>query len=288
MVKKHLSNPVENIKKEYNNLSKTQKKIADFLLSREDMGGFLSLNELSEQAGVTTVTVVRFCKNIGYETFSDFKKDCQNYIQSMILPRNVIKINYENISESIDNTLKKVIDNEIALVKETLTHISQESIEQAIEIIINCKKVHIAAKGVAIPVAEILKTRFDFLCIESELIRMDNINLLPRRLINCDEKDTFIIFSFPNYTQTLGDLAKCAQSLGSKVICITDKPISPPALYSDVLFTCQTSSTIFYNSMTAPSSLVNIIATLLAIELNSELKEIKPKIDNLSTYFKER
>ena len=288
MEKYPLSNPIENIKKRYNKLSKAQKKIADFILSREDIGSFLSLNELSEQADVTAVTVVRFCKSIGYNTFSDFKKDCQNYLQSMILPRNVVKFDYEDTPKSIDKTLKKVIENEKTLIDETLKHINYDSIKQTIEMILNCRKVHIAARGITIPVAKILKTRLDFLCIESELIKMDNINLLPRRLLNCNEEDVFIIFSFPNYSQSLGDLAKCVKSLGSKIICITDKAISPPALFSDILLTCQTSSTVFYNSMTAPSSLVNVIATLLAIELNDKLRQNKLKIKRLAEYFNNR
>ena len=288
MEKHHLTNPIENIKNRYSMLSKTQKKIADFILSREDIGSFLSLNELSEQAGVTAVTVVRFCKKIGYNTFSDFKKDCQNYLQSMILPKNVVKLDYESIPNSIDNVLQKVIENEITLVNETLKHINYDSIKQTIDIILTSKKVHLAARGITIPVAKILKTRLDFLCIESELIKMENINLLPRRLLNCNEDDVFIIFSFPNYSQSLGDLAKCVKSLGSKIICITDKAISPPALFSDILLICQTSSTIFYNSMTAPSSLVNVIATLLAIELNNKLKQNKLKIKRLAEYFNNR
>lgn len=288
MDKQQLRSPMANIKKEYSKLSKTQKKIADFLLSREDIGSFLSLNDLSEQAGVTPVTVVKFCKRIGYDTFSDFKRDCQNYLQSMIFPRSVVRFDYEDISESLDNTLEKIIDNEISLVKETLTHINYDNINQAIKMILNSRKIYIAAKGITIPVAQILQTRFDFLCIESELIKMDNINLLPRRIVNCNEKDTFIIFSFPNYTLSLGDLAKCVKSLGCKVICITDKAISPPACFSDILLLCQTSSTIFYNSMTAPSSLVNIIATLLALELNEVLKENKPEIKRLSQYFNDK
>ena len=145
MSKRLLPSPMESIKMEYNNLSKAQKKIADFLLSREDIGGFLSLNELSDQAGVTAVTVVKFCKRIGYNTFSDFKRDCQNYLQSMIFPRNVVRFDYEDISGSLDNTLQKAIDNEISLVKETLEHISYENINQAIKMIINCRKVYIAA-----------------------------------------------------------------------------------------------------------------------------------------------
>jgi DNA-binding MurR/RpiR family transcriptional regulator len=288
MEKHHLANPIENIKTQYFMLSKTQKKIADFILSREDIGSFLSLNELSEQADVTAVTVVRFCKKIGYNTFSDFKKDCQNYLQSMILPKNVVKLDYEDISNSIDNMLQKVIENEITLVNETLKHINYDSIKQTIEIILTSKKIHLAARGITIPVAKILKTRLDFLCIESELIKMENINLLPRKLLNCNEDDVFIIFSFPNYSQSLGDLAKCVKSLGSKIICITDKAISPPALFSDILLICQTSSTIFYNSMTAPSSLVNVIATLLAIELNNKLKQNKLKIKRLAEYFNNR
>jgi hypothetical protein len=54
----------------------------------------------------------------------------------------------------------------------------------------------------------------------------------------------------PNYNKSIGQVARSAR-LWQKVICVTDKTASPPSCYSDVILLCQTSSLVFYNSMTA-------------------------------------
>lgn len=283
------TNPIEIIRKEYNSLSRTQKKIADLLLERGDVACFLSLNDLSDMAGVTAVTVVKFAKKLGYDNFSDLKKDLQNYVQSMISPRSVVKSDLQQFDNLCNtNTIQRIIESELSLMSETYNSINKDSIIGAVRLILSARKIYLAAKGLTIPVAETLLTRLNFLCIESELIKMDNINLLPRRILHADEQDVFIVFSFPNYTQAIGEIAKCAKHLGSKVICITDKTTSPPSCYSDIILLCHTSSLVFYNSMTVPLSVVNIIATLLAIELKDRLAEDKPKIKQLASFFEDK
>lgn len=280
-------NPIERIKSCYGHLTKAHKKIADFVLARDDIGSFLSLTDLSEQSGVTAVTVVKFCKSIGYDTFSDFKKDLQSYMQAMILPRGVVKADLNKFS-TMDKleSINAIIQSEEMLLKDTYSLISSESINNVIQLILSAKRVYLAARGISIPIAQILQTRLDFLSIESTLIKMDNINILPRKLINCGKDDVFIIFSFPNYSQSLGDLAECVKELDCKLICITDKMMAPPAAYSDVVLLCQTSSIIFYNSMTVPSSLVNVLATLLAIELKEQMSHNSDKLSEISNHFK--
>lgn len=288
---KKLDNPIERINQEYKKLSNTQKKIADVIIESPEIACFLSLNELVEVTGVSAVTIGRFSKKLEYNNFKDLKINLQTYVQSMISPKNVIKQNtkYENDDINIHNgdIFYEVIENEKNLLNQTYDMLNEDSILQAIQVILEARKIFIVAKGLTIPVAETLLLRLQFLSINAELLKMDNLNLIPRRILNTNEQDVFIVFSFPNYTQAIGTVAQSAKHLGSYIITITDKTSSPPSCYSDIVLLCQSSSLIFYNSMTAALSLINIMASLLTVSLNKELERRKEKTNELSEFFKE-
>ena len=59
------------IKKIYNELRKSEKKVADYILANryeiEEMG----LEEIAKNSNVSTPTVVRFTKAMGYEGFKE-------------------------------------------------------------------------------------------------------------------------------------------------------------------------------------------------------------------------
>jgi DNA-binding MurR/RpiR family transcriptional regulator len=279
-------NPVERIRAAYKAMSKTQQRIADLLLERGDAVCFMSLTEFGEAAGVTSVTVVNFCKKLGYASFSDFKKELQNYIQTMISPRSVVKSNLDDYrSQSDKNLLTRAMEHEIELLSLTCQMISRENILRAVDMLHGARKIYLAGKGLSIPVAEIFLTRLDFLCKDAQILSLSNLNLLPNRLSGANEDDVFIIFSFPNYSPVLGDLAHCARHLGSKIICITDKATAPPACYADLLLLCQTSSLVYYNSMTAPVSVVTVLSSLLAVKDSDQSGLRKEKLQELSRFF---
>lgn len=279
-------NPVERIRASYDALSKTQQRIADLLLERGDAVCFMSLTEFGEAAGVTSVTVVNFCKKLGYASFSDFKKELQNYIQTMISPRSVVKSNLGDYRGQPDKSLLiRAMEHEIELLTLTCQMISLDNILCAVDLLYGARKIYLAGKGLSVPVAEIFLTRLDFLCKDARILSLSNLNLLPNRLSGANEEDVFVIFSFPNYSPVLGDLAHCARHLGSKIICITDKATAPPACYADVLLLCQTSSLVYYNSMTAPVSIVTVLSSLLAIKDSDQSGLRKEKLQELSRFF---
>ena len=82
-----MTNPIEAIKSTYPRLSKTQKRIADYILEAGDKICFISLADLSTAAGVTPVTTARFCRSIGFTGFSDFRKAFQDYVQEVVSPK---------------------------------------------------------------------------------------------------------------------------------------------------------------------------------------------------------
>lgn len=56
----------------YSTLTKTEKRIADDLLTYRDVR-HLSLADLSKKLGVGEASIVRFCRKLGYRGYQDFR-----------------------------------------------------------------------------------------------------------------------------------------------------------------------------------------------------------------------
>lgn len=279
-------NPVETIQKIYPDLSPIQKKIADLMLEETETICFLRLDEVSKKAEVTSVTVIRFVKKLGYESYGAFKKDLQNYVQTMIIPKRVIKSDIQSLKgEAAADIVRQAVDNEFKLMAATYEAMPVDTLIEAADLLKNARRIFIAGTGLNQPVAEILLTRLNFLCLDAQILPHDNLNVLPYQLTTAGPEDVFVIFSFPNYKRFAIDVAKCARSLGSHTICITDKISSPIAPHAEKLLLCQTSSLVYYNSMTMPVSLITILSSILAVQISADPKT-REQIEQISAFFK--
>ena len=283
--KQTYTNPIEKIRKIYQTLSPIQKKIADLVLEQAETICFMRLEDIGRSVGVTNVTVIRFAKKLGYESFGAFKKELQNYVQMMVIPTRVIKSEISNFREApARDFVRRAIQNEFDLMRATYDAISPDLLIETAEIIKNARKIYIVGTGLNEPITEILLTRLRFLCINAQIVCNDNATLLPYYLLDAGPEDTFIIFSFPNYKSFAINIAKCAQELGCHTICITDKTTAPTAYYAEKLLLCQTSSLIYYNSMTTPASLVTILTGILAILIQKD-SQTQERIKHISSFF---
>ena len=255
------TSPIDNIRNSYPLLSPVQKKIADLILEQAETICFMRLEDISKLVGVTSVTVIRFVKKIGYESFGAFKKDLQNYIQTRVIPMRIIKSEINTIRNApTDDIIHGVIQNELDLMQATYDAISSETLLETALIIKNARKIFIVGTGLNEPITEILLTRLRFLCLDAQIIHNDNLTLLPY------------------------NMAKCAQDIGCHTICITDKSTAPIAYYAEKLLLCQTSGLIYYNSMTTPTSLVTILSGILAVQIQKD-PETQKRLEHISSFF---
>ena len=57
----------------YYKLTASEKKVADFLIKHLHQAQFMSISELAEGCGVAEATISRFCRRLGYGSYSTFK-----------------------------------------------------------------------------------------------------------------------------------------------------------------------------------------------------------------------
>ena len=70
---------IENIKKRSTELTRKQYMVAMYMIDHPDEMAYITLKELSQNIGVTEITILNTCASLGYEGFTqikyEFRKD---------------------------------------------------------------------------------------------------------------------------------------------------------------------------------------------------------------------
>jgi len=263
---------IEKLRSKYTGFSKTQRKIADYLLANYERIGFMTLKGLSEEIGAAEVTILNFSKKIGCSSFIEFKKEFQDYIKLKSSHPNKLR-NALNSIESVDSNLADIINSEMKCVEETIKNISVKDIKKAIKLIKNASKVYLVGVGISEGVTNFLLLRLKYLGINAEIFNINSYYLIGLQMAESYKDSVFIVVTLPAYSKLVTRFTEYIREKGYNIIAMTDSIKSPAARYSNVVFTCSTNSVLFFNTITGLISISNVLLTSLAIESKHDILE---------------
>jgi DNA-binding MurR/RpiR family transcriptional regulator len=271
----------EFIENNYAHLSTKQKLIADYMKNNETEVCFNSLKDISEKVGVTEVTVINFCKSLGFNSFSDLKQSYQDQIKRKISPTQKL---FESINkETMKNELfVKAIDQQIKNHQYSITGLSEKKLEDAVHLITTLKKVYILCTGLSFILGEYFKSRLEYLGVSVELLELSNIKTqLLIKALHFTREELYIAITFPEYSKTVVKFVEYIKKKGYHIIGLTDKKSSPLTQFSDITFYSKTDSLIFYNSIQSAISIIEILTTISYTYCTDELNTIKNGVEEL-------
>ena len=123
------TNLLQDIQLNYNQLTKTEKKIADFVIGNVNQVLFMSITDLAEASGVADASVYRFCRSVGAQGYQDFKMK----LSFSVSTDEISETETENFKiDSMDYTLDKILHKHIGVLKETRMLIEQEAVRKTL------------------------------------------------------------------------------------------------------------------------------------------------------------
>lgn len=69
---------LSSIRSYYPNLSRLHQKIADYIFAQPQMVSELTISELAKKVGVSTASISRFAKTVGYTNYREFSMELAN------------------------------------------------------------------------------------------------------------------------------------------------------------------------------------------------------------------
>ncbi|MFB0957668.1 MurR/RpiR family transcriptional regulator [Clostridiaceae bacterium HFYG-1003] len=258
-------NILESMQENYDTLTKTQKKIADYLMNNIEKACFLSLKELAQNVSVSEVTILNFSKKLGLSNYSDIKKSLQAHIT------NIVGISIKNDLEMKGLTNKFQIYEEyrykeIERIRNTYEAIDPGLLFSVVERIKKAKTIHIYGHKVSHVAAKFMELRLKTIGFNNSVVNtMDEFDVM-FDLVNTDKEDLVFVFSFPYYSRHTINIMDYLKSVHANTITITDRIDSPIYLDEMNSIIVNTEHPIYFNSLTAVFSVIDMIMTILVLE----------------------
>ncbi|MBL4588632.1 MAG: MurR/RpiR family transcriptional regulator [Alphaproteobacteria bacterium] len=250
----------------FDRLSNQLKKISQFVLENPNDTALKTTANLAQQIGVQPSSLIRFAQALDYDGFSE--------VQAIFKERLVKQLPgaSENYSERIQglrkeqsgenkqslNFLDKFIDINCSALEHLGKDISPNDLEKAIELIKAAESVYILGQRRSFPAAAYMYYGMSQLSIRSYLI--DSVGgLLKEQISQLGKNDVLIAITFPKYSENSLSAIRIARERGATIISITDSPISPVVLESDICFYTDVATISGFRSFSATMCLAQTL-----------------------------
>ena len=257
------------IEEKYRDLSKGQKRVAEYVLDNYDKAVFLTAARLGEVVGVSESTVVRFATPLGYKGYPEFQKALEELVRNRLNSIQRMKVTYGRISQS--QILETVLQSDIEKIKQTLNGIDHLAFNQAIDTILNARKIYVLGIRSCAPLAAFMSFYLNLLCDNVIAVNTNSSSEIFEQLIRIGEEDVIIGISFPRYSQRTLKALEFASKRKAKIITLTDSAHSPINIYSSCNLIARSDMASIVDSLVAPLSVVNALIVALCMKKQEEV-----------------
>lgn len=230
-----MSSLLLDIQVSYNQFTKTEKKIAEFVTKNPNQVLFMSITDLADACGVADASVHRFCRTMGLKGYQEFKMK----LSLSISPDESVLKQVDNSSLKIDSlefTLDNILQNHITALKETRMMMQEKEIEKTILMMEAAKTIYFFGVGDSLLTAQAARNRF--LRISKKVVCLEDPHMQAMTASMADSDDLIFIISYSGATKDSVKVAKIAREAGAKVVGITRFIKSPLTGHTDTLLVC--------------------------------------------------
>jgi len=218
------------IVEKYSSFTKTEQRIADFILNNSEETLKQTATQLAISSGTSPAAIIRFSRKLGYSGFTDMKLGLAKFFQSdnQLFEKDMIikeKDSYENCASKL---LAQIND----VCKSTAGSIDFASLTKVIQIIDNADTIFLFGVGSSATVAMDFQQKLIRLNKKAFFLEDSQIGLLST--ITISKRDVAICFSFSGVTKIIEATAQSARERGAFLISIVGNSNSPIAKTSDI------------------------------------------------------
>lgn len=138
------------------NRSGINEDLAKFMLSNLDAIPFMKLADIAEKCHVSTPSVIRFCRELGYEDYTDFKENVIDYWRNPSIEKNK-SYSRPDVSaprEEYEAAVRVWLGQQYEYNARALMELDRDQVVRLAEDIMNYRHVYILGMGLAGLVAE--------------------------------------------------------------------------------------------------------------------------------------
>lgn len=279
----HMNNPLLRIRQLKEFAPDSQKQVLDYILSNPEEVTKLTIRQLAEKTYSSPSSIVRICRQLGFEGFSELKKD-------ILIDLITLESNNEQKEVEKNDSLKEIIDKvteiNIRSLQESKSILDEETLSKCIELLAKAKTILCFGIGSSYNVAK--DAYLKFLRINKPCVVNEDFHSQILMAKNATKDDVAILISYSGETKESIDIVDICKQKGTPTIAITRLKNSALSKECDyVLYVSATEPLFRKGAMSSRIAQLNIIDILFTGLINREYDDSIKQLIN-TQIFKER
>lgn len=273
---------IEKIHTLYPEMTKSEKEISAYLFSHRDEFAKKSIKELADENGLSTTTLIRFARRLGFEGFREFKKAlCSDTAISPTLTSKFQSINFM----SGDRLLSDTVNQAVKCIEDTFTCLPGRLLSDCAGKLENARRVYTFGMKESYALSHYAYTRL--YTVRNDVFMLDTARGDAESLLNIVPDDVCMVFLFHRYTKNSVEVLKALKKTGAAIILVTSEPVLEIEDYADILIPCVVYGIGIKNTSIAPVCLLDYLCNVLAVKNPQKalerFKEIELLFENQET-----
>ncbi len=246
----------DRLRRHYKDFKPAERKIANRLLENYPMSGLVSITELSKMSQVSTPTVMRTLKRIGFDSFVRFQKALKQEL-SDTLSDPVARHGQWATDAPREHILNRSAESVLKNLKDTMNQINHRDFNAVVDLMSSPERaIHLVGGRITHAFSDYLGTHLEV--IRSGVYKLPQaVSLWSHHLLDMKSGDVLVIFDVRRYEADLLNLAELAHDKGVRLVLFSDQWLSPIAGLAEFSFPVR---------IEAPSGWDSGVATLFVVE----------------------
>lgn len=246
----------ERIRGQYAELTQAERQLASAILAHYPVLGLSSITDVASSAGVSSPTVVRMARKLGYEGFTDLQAQLRTEVEAT-LSNPIAKFDRWSAGAPETHIINRFADAAIENLKNTLRHLSPAEFDRAVALLGDEERRVFVVGG------RITRSLADYFFTHLNMIR-DGATLIPpyasnwpHYVLGMREGDVLVVFDVRRYERDTARLGDMARERGAELVVFTDQWGSP---------VMKAASVSFHARIEVPSAWDSSVVTLFLVE----------------------
>jgi len=269
----------------YNHLTKSEKRIADFIRKNQEESAFLSAAEIADLLDLSEATLVRFARSLDFDSYPHMRQVLQDNFRRRITHSSRLRGRLDDLQSGGD-ILERLTATEVDYLTQALESIDRSEMQKAIELMRTHNRIFVFGLGPSISLVDLLQVRLSrFGKTVVSLTNSGREMLEP--LLSLQPSDLVFVICFFDQNPALRLMLDYSNKVGSKIIMLTDTLDSIFSDQVDVTLSARRGPFGEFHSLVVPMTVINALLLSLADKDKEQILPMLDKLDSLRDMLKD-
>jgi DNA-binding MurR/RpiR family transcriptional regulator len=263
----------------YEHLTKSEKRIANYLRRNQDEAAFLSAGEVADRLGLSEATVVRFARTLDFASYPAMRAVLQENFRRRVTHSVRLRGRLDELRQAGD-IFERVTISEIDYLTQALQTVDRDALRKTASAIMHRDRVFVFGQGPSVSLVHLLHlrlTRFGKYVIP--LTTTGREALEPLLLMT--DRDLLFAIGFFDVNPMLQIALDCAAERKCPVVLLTDTLGSVVGDKADIVLAAKRGPVSAFHSLVVPMTIINTLLLEIASENLSAVTSGLDKLDRL-------